>query len=132
MPDNEGAPPAVERDGSVGVVPGPAPVRPPTGTQAQGLASELSERVVQGVGWLRSRTTVPALTVMRAVVYGLIVIAGAIGALVFGVLGVVRIWDAYVPLGALGRRVWLGYVIIGGALFLAGGALLSWRRSGKA
>jgi hypothetical protein len=40
-------------------------------------------------------------------------------------------WDAYVPLSPEGRRVWLGYVVVGGLLFVAGAVLLARRRTGK-
>ena len=46
-------------------------------------------------------------------------------ALVLGVIGLVRMWDAYVPLSPEGRRVWLGYVVVGGLLFVAGAVLLA-------
>lgn len=100
--------------------------------QLTAWATELSDRVVQSVDRVKARTTLPVVTVLRAIVYALVVLAAVTTALVLGVLGTVRIWDVYVPLGPLGRRVWLGYVVVGGALFLAGGALLARRKPGSA
>jgi multisubunit Na+/H+ antiporter MnhG subunit len=91
----------------------------------------LSGRVVDGVGWLKARTTVPVVRILRAVVYGLIVVVAALTALVLAVLGVVRMWDVYMPVHPVGRRVWLGYVVLGAVLFLAGGALLVRRTAAK-
>jgi hypothetical protein len=71
------------------------------------------------------------MTVLRVVVYGLVVAVALLVALVLGVIGLVRMWDAYVPLSPEGRRVWLGYVVVGGLLFVAGAVLLARRRTGK-
>lgn len=111
------------RDPGVGQVPSPA------GPQVSAWAGELSDRVVDGVGWVKARTTVPVVRIMRALVYGLIVVVAAVTALVLAILGAVRLWDVYVPVHPLGRRVWLGYVVLGGALVLAGLVLLT-RRTG--
>jgi len=99
------------------------------GPQVAQWAGTVTERVVGSVAWVRSRTTVPVVTVLRALVYGLVVIIAVLTAAVLGLIAVVRIWDAYVPVNPLGRRVWLGYVVIGGLLFLVGAALLARRAS---
>jgi hypothetical protein len=65
--------------------------------------------------------------VLRAVVYGLVVVVALVTALVLLILGLVRLWDVYLPLSPLGRRVWLGYVVLGAAVSLAGVALLARR-----
>jgi len=111
---------------------GPAPsgARAP-GPQVAQWAEELTERVVDGVGWVKSHSTLPIVKVLRALVYGLVVIIAVVTAGVLGFIGVVRIWDAYVPVHPLGRRVWLGYVVIGGLMFLGGVALLARRNPGK-
>jgi hypothetical protein len=97
------------------------------GPQVAAWAGEVGDRVIDGVGWLKARTTLPVTKVLRAVVYGLVVLISLVTALVLVVLGLVRIWDAYVPVHPLGRRVWLGYVVLGGVLFLAGGLVLARR-----
>lgn len=119
------APPSAGRD--VGAKPG----TPHPGPQVAGWADQLSGRVIEGVGWLKARTTVPVVKVLRAIIYGLVVLVAAVTALVLALLGVVRMWDAYVPVHPLDRRVWLGYVVLGSLLFLAGGALLARRTASK-
>jgi len=96
-------------------------------TQLDVWAGELSDYVIDGVGWLKARTTTRALTALRAVVYGTVVVVSVLTAFVLLIIGLVRIWNAYVPIEPLGRRVWLGYVTIGGLFFLGGAFLLVWR-----
>lgn len=136
MPDSDdriepstGAAPGVAQDAGTPTVP-PNPTSAP-GPQLKAWADEVSDYVVEGVGWLKARTTVPVMTVLRVLVYGLVVAVALLVAMVLGVIGLVRMWDAYVPLSPEGRRVWLGYVVLGGLLFAAGLALLARRRTGK-
>ena len=97
--------------------------------QASALAGELSDRVVDAVAWVRARTTVRVVTLMRAVVYGSIALVALVTAAVLATAGVVRIWDVYVPVYPVGTRVWLGYVVFGGVLFVGGAWLLAPRRA---
>jgi hypothetical protein len=125
MPESDQlSPPAPQAQGSgagaTGQIPGAASV-----------AAAASERIVDLVDKVRARTTLKVMVVLRAVVYGLVVSIAVITALVLAVLGLVRMWDAYLPLDPLGRRVWLGYVVVGGLVFLAGAALLGWRRAAR-
>ena len=108
----------------------PNPASAP-GPQVKAWAGELSDYVVEGVGWLKARTTVPVMTVLRVLVYGLVVAVALLVAFVLGVIGLARMWDAYVPLSPESRRVWLGYVVLGGLLFAAGVVLLMRRRTDK-
>ncbi len=119
-------------------VPGPAPnvlddgaAAASRSTQALNVADAASEHIIDLVGKVKARTTLKVVTLLRAVVYGLVVAVALITALVLAVLGLVRIWDAYLPLAPVGRRVWLGYVVLGALLFLGGAALLSRRRTAR-
>jgi hypothetical protein len=95
------------------------------------MADAASAHIIDLVGKVRARTTLKVVTLLRIVVYGLVVVVALITALVLLVLGVVRLWDAYLPLAPVGRRVWLGYVVVGGLLFLVGAALLGRRRTAR-
>ena len=97
--------------------------------QASALAGELSDRVVDAVAWVRARTTVRVVTLMRAVVYGSVALVALVTAAVLATAAVVRIWDVYVPVYPVGTRVWLGYVVFGGVLFVGGAWLLAPRRA---
>lgn len=112
----------------VGLPGGQAAPRPGK-TQLDAWADQLADYVVQGVGWLKARTTTRAQTALRAVVYGVVVLVSLLAAFVLLVITLVRIWDAYVPIEPLGRRVWLGYVTVGGLFFIAGAFLLFWKGS---
>lgn len=89
-------------------------------------AADVAGRIESLVGTVRDKTTVPATTAARVVVYGLL--AGVLGAalFIFMTIGLIRLLDVYLPFHPRGRRV---YVVDGAAsaIFLAAGAFL-WRR----
>jgi hypothetical protein len=85
--------------------------------------------VINTVDRVKAKGTLKVVTLLRLVVYGVVILAALSTALILGVIGVVRIWDVYVPLSPIGRRVWLGYVVLGGVFFLAGAWLLATSRA---
>jgi apolipoprotein N-acyltransferase len=90
-------------------------------------AAQAADSVVNLVDSVRDRTTGPALTTVRGVVYG--TFAGIIGiaALVVFIIGAVRVLDVYLPSAVFGdEHVWVVYLILGLAFSVAGG--VSWRR----
>ena len=89
-------------------------------------ATDVAGRIDSVVGSVRDKTTVPASTAARAVVYGLIigVLGAALGILI--VIGLIRLLDVYLPFHPIGRRVWV-VDAAGSAIFLIGGAFF-WRR----
>jgi hypothetical protein len=103
-----------------------SPTSPPASGPGADWPAQVAQRIDSAVGRVRDKTTVPALTAARVVVYG--VLAAALGAtlLVLLVIGVIRLADVYIPLHPIGRRVW---IIDAGAsaIFLALGMLL-WRK----
>ena len=106
-PENEDLSTSVSGGQAAGtglVFPGPQAARP-TKTQLDVWADELADYVIEGVGWLQARTTTRAQTVLRAIVYGVVVVVAVVAAFVLLVISLVRIWDAYVPIEPLGRRV---------------------------
>ena len=110
---------------------GGASVQQALASQASELAGNLSDRVVDAVAWLKARTTVRVVTVLRAIVYGLVALVALVTAAILATAGIVRIWDAYVPVHPVGMRVWLGYVVFGGAMFLGGALLMGQRRAAR-
>jgi hypothetical protein len=133
-PENEDLPTPASGDHSQGDgvgLPGGQPASRPGKTQLDVWADQLADYVVQGVEWLKARTTTRAQTALRAVVYGVVVVVALLAAFVLLVITLVRIWDVYVPIEPLGRRVWLGYVTVGGLFFIAGAFLLFWKGGGE-
>jgi hypothetical protein len=94
------------------------------------LPNEVTSHIVGAVDWLKARATLRLTTLLTLLVYGSVALAGLLAAVVFLVVGTVRIWDVYVPVHPEGRRVWLAYLVLGGALFSAGVWLWS-RAPGK-
>lgn len=112
-----------------------ATVSAPRGGSAQATppwSATLSNLVIDTVATVRSKATVKVVTGLRLVVYGVVILAALVTAGLLFLVGLVRIWDAYVPLAPVGRRVWLGYVVFGGVMFLAGGWLLAGSRKSRA
>ena len=103
-----------------------APPAPPSGD----WPADVTARIESVVGSVRDKTTVPAATAARAVVYGLVlgVFAAALGLLL--VIALVRLLDVYLPFHPVGRRVWV-VDAAASAIFLAGGAFLCRRRRPK-
>ncbi len=79
------------------------------------------------VDTIHDKAVRPAVLAARAVVFGLLVAALATVLVAVGSIALLRIFDAYV----FGHRVWLSYVVLGGASTIAGLAVWT-RRSPRA
>lgn len=86
--------------------------------------AQAAERVEKLVGNVRDKTTGPALTVGRAVVYGLLAALLGVTALVLLTIGLVRLLVIALPEG----DVWAAHLIVGGLFTLLGLLLWSKRR----
>ena len=89
-----------------------------TGGDWAAQTADTIERVIGGVG---EKTVGRIEQVARIIVYGLVAAVVGVMALVLLVIALVRIADAYLPLG-----IWLPYLVVGGIFTLAG--LLVWRK----
>lgn len=87
--------------------------------------AQAAQAIERAVGNVRDKTTGPALTASRAVVYG--TFAGIVGvaALVLLIVALVRFIDAYLPGG-----VWAAHLLLGVVLSVAGALTWSRRRAG--
>jgi hypothetical protein len=93
-------------------------------------AAQAADTIERAVGNVRDRTTGPALTVARAVVYGIFAALGGLAALVLGTIAGVRFIDNYLPDAVFGdEHIWAAYLIIG-LVFVVAGAVLWIRRRG--
>ena len=108
--------------------------RPPTGPVLPGSASGSSDWPAQAadtiervVGTVRDKTTGPAITAARWVVYGTFaLLVGTVVAILLAVAGV-RLLDVYLPDAWVGEdHTWAAHLIVG--LVLSGAGLLLWSR----
>lgn len=108
------------------MAPGPSPV---DGADWPVQAADTIERVV---GSVRDKTTGPAITVARWLVYGTFaLIVGSITSVLLAIAGV-RLVDVYLPDAWVGDdHTWAAHLIVGALFTLAGGLLWS-KRSGDA
>lgn len=88
---------------------------------------QATDRIVTVIDGVRAKTTGPAITISRAIVYGLVALVLALVALPLLLIGLTRFLDWAVP----GDIAYV-YLIIGGVFSLAGLALWSRRPKGAA
>jgi hypothetical protein len=81
-------------------------------------AAQVADQIERVVGIVRDRTTRPALTVVRGVVFGVIAAAGAITALVLVSVVLIR------ALTEITNKAWIAYLITSGIFLLAGALLM--------
>jgi hypothetical protein len=99
---------------------------PPPDNDWPAQAADTIERVV---GTVRDKTTAPALTVARAVVYGTFATLVGTACLVVFIIGAVRAIDVALPDSVFGEdHVWVAHLILGLA-FVGVGAILWSRRN---
>jgi hypothetical protein len=84
---------------------------------------QAADRIESVVSSIRDKTVVPASTVARALVFG--IIAGVVGvvALVLAAIGGIRALDVYLPFHvgiSHARSVWISDMIVGGIFVLIG------------
>lgn len=79
---------------------------------------EVTDRIVGVIGTVRSKTTGPAITISRVIVYGLLAAVLAIIALILLIILLVRIVNVYLP-----GDVWATHLLLG-AIFTAIGLFL--------
>ena len=110
---------------SVGLPPGGP--RPVAGS-AHDWTIDVADKIEAAVGAVRDRTTVPITRVVRGLVFGLV--AGTLGivALVFGIIGLTRLIEVYLPIEPYSARVWGTYAVLG-AIFLVIGAFFWSKRT---
>lgn len=89
-----------------------------------------TETIVGFVDTVRSRTTEPAIMVARGVVYGIVIAVLAAAAAILVVTVLVRVTDAYLPIGSgVGSATWAAH-LVWGIVFSAVG-LFAWSRRGS-
>lgn len=105
---------------------GSSTLPPAVGAAAAHLAADFPRRATDAVqlvvDTIHDKAVRPAVLIARAIVFGLVVTTLASVMMIVASLAVLRLFDVYV----FTHRVWLSYVVLGGALTLAG--LAAWSR----
>jgi hypothetical protein len=94
--------------------------------------AQMADSIVGVVGAVRDKTTGPALTVARAVVYGTFAGVVAVAAIVLFVVAAVRLLDVYLPDAVFGEaHTWAAHLLLG-LLFTFAGIVLWLKRRPRA
>ena len=103
-----------------------------TAPEQSDLAAQATEWVVAKVDLIKTRTTDNAVLVLRGLVFGLVISVLAVAAVLMTVIMLVRIADAYLPIGAgVGDATWAAHGFIGVLFSVLGlGAWLSRKGEG--
>jgi hypothetical protein len=102
---------------------------PPETSVPDDWPAQMADTIERIVGSVRDRTTGPALTVARAIVYGTFAgVVGTVVAVLFVVLAV-RLLDSYLPDSVFGEtHTWAAHLLLGLVFTLAGIFLWTRRR----
>jgi hypothetical protein len=104
----------------------PATPRVPTQIGSEDWPVQAADAIERAVGAVRDKTTGPAITAARWVVYGLFSLLVGIAVLVMLAISAVRLIDVYLPDAWVGEQhTWLAHMLIG-AVFAGFGGLM-WR-----
>jgi hypothetical protein len=105
------------------------PAPPPPEHDWPAEAADTIERVV---GSVRDKTTGPALTFSRAVVYGTFATLVGTACLVVFVIAGVRLLDSYLPDAVFGEEhTWAAHLILGVIFVIVGAVLWGRRHNGR-
>jgi hypothetical protein len=95
-------------------------------------AAQAADTIERAVTTVRDRTTGPALSAARAVVYGTFAALVGVAALALATIAAFRLIDNYLPDAVFGEEhTWAAYLILG-LVFVSAGAILWVRRRGPA
>jgi predicted metal-binding membrane protein len=99
----------------------------PVATPDDDWPTQAADTIERVVGTVRDKTTGPALTVSRALVYGTFAVIVGVAALVLVVIVTVRLLDSYLPDAVFGEtHTWAAHLITGLVFTIAG--LFAWSK----
>lgn len=98
-----------------------SPASPSAAPAQQDWPAQAADAIVDQVGKIRDRTTGPAITAARYVVFSAFGLLLGSVALIIAIIGGVRLLDAYLPDAVFGRtHTWAAHTVLGTALVVAG------------
>ena len=100
----------------------------PSTPQGRDWADQAADTVESLVLTVKEKTTVPATTIARGLVYGLVIAALGTAVLVMLSIAAIRFLTVYLPVGRVHgqHRVWVAELIVGIVFTLAG--LFCWSK----
>ena len=101
----------------------PAPTLPGPPPPERDWPAQAADTIERVVGQVRDKTTGPALTTARGIVYGTFGGIIAIACLILLIIGAIRLIDSYLP-----GDVWAAHLILGLVFVVVGAVLWSRRR----
>ena len=88
------------------------------------------DSIVDVVDKARTKGTENAIVAVRGIVFGLVASVFALAAVVFMIVILVRLADAYLPIGAgVGDATWAAYLFIGGLFSILGFGMWASRKT---
>ena len=92
--------------------------------------SSATDSIIDVVDKARARGTENAIRAARVLVFGLVALVFGVAAIVMTVTIIVRLADAYLPIGAgVGDATWAAHLFIGGLLAILGFGLWASRKT---
>jgi hypothetical protein len=85
--------------------------------------AQIADTAARLVEQVRDKTTRPAITAARAVVFGFIALSIGVVAVFLLLIGTIRMVNGYLP-----GQVWTTYLLLGGIFTVAGALLFSQRK----
>src|SRR5919106_4019700 len=99
----------------------------PVATPDDDWPTQAADTIERVVGTVRDKTTEPALTISRGLVYGTFAVIVGVAALVLVVIVAVRLLDSYLPDAVFGEtHTWAAHLITGLVFTIAG--LFAWSK----
>lgn len=104
--------------------------RVPTQVTGEEWPVQAADAIERAVGAVRDKTTGPAITIARALVYGTFALLVGSAVLVMVAISAVRALDVYLPDAWVGEQhTWVAHTAIGAVFALAGMTMWSRRRA---
>jgi hypothetical protein len=104
-----------------------SPIRPASTVDTSDWPTQAADTIERVVGTVRDKTTGPAITVARAVVYGSFALIVGTAVAVMLAIAFVRVLDVYLPDSVFGEHhTWAAHLIIGVVFSLIG--IVLWTR----
>lgn len=107
------------------------PSAPASTSRTDDWPAQAADTIERVVGSVRDKTTGPAITVARAIVYGTFALIVGTVVSVLAAVAFVRLVDVYLPDSVVGEQhTWAAHLVVGAFFTLCG--MLAWsRRSAK-